>query len=347
MLDAPAAYVRERLPAVSEAQTNIMLASSGVRTLLLSSPSPSESRTALSVDLADLFGRSGQRVLIVDADFAASFLTRMLAAPSAPHTWTVMSDDARGELWMDFRETPLSNVALLPSYSRANGTPALISSLRWRELVQRLLGTADVIIFDGPAALRGPDAALLAPHVDGVVLVLDPQTDSLEAVENSKARLSRQNGTNLLGAVTFRPSDHEQRRGSLWRRLRGPRLAALPPGPVASAAEDAALPREPIITPPPARAENPAMPRGPIITPAPADDDSANAPPVVPADPGEAAVAAAPARSLAGPAVEPGAGDSAQAEAAPARRAGAPRRSAARTTKPRAPRSTHGERKQQ
>src|SRR5581483_10878786 len=95
MLDAPAAYVRERLPAVSEAQTNIMLASSGVRTLLLSSPTPSEARTALSVDLADLFGRSGQRVLIVDADFAASFLTRMLAAPSAPHTWTVMPDDAR------------------------------------------------------------------------------------------------------------------------------------------------------------------------------------------------------------------------------------------------------------
>ena len=47
---------------------------------MLTSPQPSESRAAFSIDLADLFSRAGHKVLIVDAEFTRSLLTQMLAS---------------------------------------------------------------------------------------------------------------------------------------------------------------------------------------------------------------------------------------------------------------------------
>src|SRR5262249_51472199 len=139
----------------------------------------------------------------VDAEFTKSFLTKMLPSDREAHSWTVVSGHANQDAWAYVRQTSIPNVRLLAGRDDVEGMPALISSLRWRELVQRLLDTAEVIIFDGPAALSGPDAALLAPHVDGVVLALDPLTDSREDVTKSKHRLLHQQGANLLGVVTF------------------------------------------------------------------------------------------------------------------------------------------------
>jgi capsular polysaccharide biosynthesis protein/Mrp family chromosome partitioning ATPase len=306
LLAAPETFVAERLRAVREVQTNILLAAGGVRTLLVSSPAGNEDRTSFSIDLADLFGRSGQRVLIVDADFINALLTKMLAPHGSPNnwtvisgdhqdnSWTVISGDHQDNIWTHLYQTPLTNVVLLPGQHDSIGAAALISSRRWRQLVERLLTTADIIIFDGPTALEGPDAALLAPHVDGVVLALDPTHDSRYHVAQSRERLLRQPGSNLLGAVTFTPSRHS-RGGSLWRRLRGDRHPALPIAePATNASSTPYSPngqREPIVTPVPqdiifdsvAMHQTPHT-AGPIITPAPADAVAGEAEEDPPAD---------------------------------------------------------------
>jgi polysaccharide biosynthesis transport protein len=246
MLIAPAEFAAERLAATRDAQTNIMLAAAerGTRTLMITSPQSSESRTAFSLDLADLFARSGHKVLIVDADTAQSFLTQLLLPHGSPQTQNVLSAAEQSNVWSYLHPTPLPNVALLPGQWNPNGAPAMLPSLRWRELVQHLLDAADVIIFDGPAALHGPDAALLAPHLDGVVLALDPALDNREEVARSRERLLHQNGSRLLGAVTFTPT-HQR---SFWRQLRGQQPLSLPPAGTTNGGA-----------------------RGPIITPAPAD----------------------------------------------------------------------------
>jgi Mrp family chromosome partitioning ATPase/capsular polysaccharide biosynthesis protein len=211
LLIASPVFFEERFQAARDTQTNILLAApeGGARTLMLTSPQPSESRAAFSIDLADLFSRSGHKVLLVDAEFTKSFMTRMLVSQGASNAWTVTTGNGHSELWSYLRPTPLPNVALLPGRAEADGVPALIPSLRWRELVQMLLGIADVIIFDGPSTLTGPDAALLAPHVEGIVLTLDPAMDSHADVSESKTRLLRQHGSNLLGAVMFTPAKHQ------------------------------------------------------------------------------------------------------------------------------------------
>jgi polysaccharide biosynthesis transport protein len=256
MLVSPAEFVDERLIATRDAQTNIMLAAAerGTRTLMITSPQSSESRTGFSLDLADLFARSGHKVLIVDADSARSFMTQMLLPHGPPQAQNVLSATEQSNVWAYLQPTPLQNVALLPGQWNPNGAPAMLPSLRWRELVQHLLEAADVIIFDGPAVLNGPDAALLAPHLDGVVLALDPATDNRDEVFKSRERLLHQTGSNLLGAVTFKPT--QQRQAAFWRQLRGQQPLSLPP-----AGETAGSIGE-------SKANTNGV-HGPIITPAP------------------------------------------------------------------------------
>ncbi len=97
----------------------------------------------------------------------------------------------------------MMNVMLLPSQNiDPDDLPILVPSLHWPELIDTLRQTADIVIFDGPSLLTGADGALLAPIMDGVVLALDPTTDSRAEINASKSRLLNSEGTRLLGAVT-------------------------------------------------------------------------------------------------------------------------------------------------
>ena len=204
--------------AVRDTHTQIALVASDepLRLLLVSSPRPSESRSIYAVDLAHIYGQAGHRVLLVDAELSRSHIGKILrlheqdesgsgTAQSAierwsndsPHSYTMPT-----ELWMRMRATSMDNVMMLPSQIESEGMPLLVPSLHWPKLVDALRNSADVVIFDGPSALTGADAALLAPLVDGVVLVLSPSTDSRSEVEKSKQWIQRNRGSRLLGAVT-------------------------------------------------------------------------------------------------------------------------------------------------
>jgi capsular polysaccharide biosynthesis protein/Mrp family chromosome partitioning ATPase len=215
--DAP--EVRERSKDVRAAQTKLVLAANDKlpRLLLISSPQPSESRSAVAIDLANVYAQSGNRVLVVDVEPTQPNATRLLlpslGSQAQPHSdgdaielWAKSSYRAYTvprELWMHLRATPLHNVALLPNYMPSGDSPGLhIPSHQWPELVDVLRQTADIVIFDGPSALLSADAALLAPLVDGVVLVLNANTDTRAEISESKERLERPKGARLLGAIT-------------------------------------------------------------------------------------------------------------------------------------------------
>lgn len=236
-------FMVTRQAAVQNVQTNLLLAASerGSRTLLITSPQSSELRASFSIDLADLFARSGHRVLLVDADTTNAFLTHAMVPQGGTKSWAHLSDKEYSGIWAYLRPTPIPKIALLPA-GDGKGAPAMLSSQRWRNLVRSLYNTADIIIFDGPAALQGPDAALLAPYVDGVVMALDPVVDDREVIARSRERLLHHKNARLLGAVSFVAPEQS---GFRWPfgRSQQPAIQAVgllsPPAP------------EAIITPPP------------------------------------------------------------------------------------------------
>jgi len=209
-------------PTVRETHTQLVLAASEQqpRVLLVSGPRPSRLRSAYSLDLAGIYGQYGHRVLLVDAELAIPAVTTLVAAPESPAATAAQSlgaswpDPERPdqqvplELWVKLRPTPLANVALLPSSRTAElPQPALAPLLRWSELIAELRQVADVVILDGPSALTGADIAVLAPLVDGVVLVLEQDRHSRREIAETKARVEHSSQARLLGVVTVAGED--------------------------------------------------------------------------------------------------------------------------------------------
>ncbi|NJO83455.1 MAG: lipopolysaccharide biosynthesis protein [Blastochloris sp.] len=231
ILAASADFAQQREQSIRDAHTNILLAASGrgARSLLVTSPQPSEDRTGFTVDLAYLFARSGHRVLLVDAELSNPMLTHVLLPDHSAMDWSRMSGAGRSEVWAHLRPTVIPNVVLLPGrLGDGNGMPAMVPSLRWPDLVQQLMSAADVIIFDGPTTLSSADAALLAPLVDGVILTLDPAKDTREVVERTKDRLLHERSTRLLGAITFTPTGQPSGLRGFWKQLGSSPVLSLP-----------------------------------------------------------------------------------------------------------------------
>lgn len=230
---APASFAERRLDAMRQVQTNLMLAAreEGVHTLLVTGTQPNEARSAVSADLADLFARSGHRVLLVDAEPTQPHLTRLFnAEPDPGRPWTKLGAGDRQELRAHLIPSAIQNVAFLPVAPTLDAQPAMLSSRRWHELTHLFSSIADVVIFDGPAVMTGPDAALLAPHVDGVVIVVDPAVDEQDLIAQSRQRLQKDQRTHLMGVVLLEPSAIEAPRHPLigaWPWQRKPALPDL------------------------------------------------------------------------------------------------------------------------
>jgi hypothetical protein len=179
---------------------------SKARSLLITSPVVSKDRTIFSIDLADMFARSGHRVLLVDMDLNVPNLTQLMlpdgagSLPGAPPSGT-------DETWSYLRTTRIPNVILLPSSLSETTSTMMVPSMRWPELTQQLLTMADIVVFDGPSTLSSADAALLASHVDGTVLVVQPRQDTRAEIQRSRSRLVRHSASQLLGAVTVVPDE--------------------------------------------------------------------------------------------------------------------------------------------
>lgn len=270
LIQASGDFATQRAQAVRAAHLNLLLAlgEGGRHTLLISSVRAHEQRAAFALDLACLFARSGHQVLLVGVDHASALLGRALLVPGKASLLPRSSNghfDARAAALT----TVVPNLCLLPLWPEGPDTPALVPTLRLPECVPQLAALADVVIFDGPAALEDAGAALLAPETNGAVLVLAPE-DRRGEVTQCRDRLLNQPTTHILGAVILAAP---RRRGRLLPNRKQPAPLATTPTPAIPAV--ASEPSDTPNNPPEAAIERPrlsahaAEPETETITPDP------------------------------------------------------------------------------
>ena len=97
-------------------------------------------------------------------------------------------------------ETPYSRLYLLDTEPQIPHTVELLGSSRFGELIQKLRNTFEVIIFDTPPINRFIDVAVLAPRVDGTLLVINATSSTIEEEREALAQLKKANAF-ILGAV--------------------------------------------------------------------------------------------------------------------------------------------------
>ncbi len=188
---------------------NLTFTNLGVRprTIAVVSPSESDGKTTCALNIARSAAEIGTRVLLVDGDLRRGGLTTMLHER------------------FDGTEPGLSNLLLSPSgissaltahgdaslaVVSAGPTPpnpaALLGSRGLTEFEQAARDLFELVVFDTPPLLIGPDASLIATKTEGVVLIVDATRTRRTALTQAVDQL-RRTQANILGVIVNRAGE--------------------------------------------------------------------------------------------------------------------------------------------
>ena len=170
-----------------------------LRALLVTMPAPESdagSKAAVVANLAVTMAQSGRRTLLVDCD---------MRHPRQHEIWGISNDDglsgalASGDE-VQMADVGVDNLSVLAAGPRANNPADLLGSRQMEALISRLRGEAEFVPFDAPPVLAVTDAALLAAHMDGVLLVLNAGQTRRDHAERARELLERVRAR-VIGAV--------------------------------------------------------------------------------------------------------------------------------------------------
>lgn len=166
-----------------------------VRIIAITSGVPSEGKTTLSVELALAAAEGGSRVLLVDADLRRPRVAEWLGLDGSIGLTTVLVGGVESEVARS--RYGATNLDLLLSGDVPPNPSELLSSSRMAQVLSELAEEYDLVIVDIAPVLSVADAALISPHVDLTLLVVDasrarkPQVlRSIRALEAGGAHVS-------------------------------------------------------------------------------------------------------------------------------------------------------------
>ncbi len=185
-------------------RTNLQFASVDrpLRTLMLTSPSPSEGKSLTVANLAVALAQADKRVILIDADLHRPRQHRLFGLRNNVGLTTALLDE-RPNLAGLLQETPEPGLRVLTSGPLPPNAAELLGSGRMRELLAQLGAQADMILLDSPPVTALSDAAIISGHVDGVLLVLGAGETRREIAQRAISALARVNAR-LVGALLNR-----------------------------------------------------------------------------------------------------------------------------------------------
>ncbi len=181
-------------------RTNLafMGADEPLRSLVVTSPGPSEGKTTVAISLAIAFAQNGLRVLLVDSDLRRPRIHRVFGTGIRTGVTTILVGEDTLENAAHRTEVP--GLDVLPCGPVPPNPAELLHSSRFDEFLQDALGRYDRVIFDSPPLGPVIDAAVVAPQVKGVLVVVKAKQTNRYAVAAAMRQL-RDVRANVLGGI--------------------------------------------------------------------------------------------------------------------------------------------------
>ena len=177
-----------------------------MRTLMVTSPGPSEGKSVTLANLAVAMAQSGRRVIVVDTDLRRPMLHTIFNVSNTDGLSNALLTPESGvEPYL--QETGVENLRLLSCGPLPPNPAEVLGSERMGAMIETLLTEADLVLFDSPPVLLVTDAAVLAARivVGGVLLVVDVGKTRRGMAKRAVEELQRVHA-NLLGVVVNRIS---------------------------------------------------------------------------------------------------------------------------------------------
>lgn len=179
-----------------------------LQALAMTSATPGEGKSLTASNLAVAFAQAGQRVLLVDADLRRPTVAKMFGLNR--RAWGGLTTVLAGsqELEEAVQETPVPGLSLLTSGPIPPNPAEMLGARRMTDLLEKMKAQWDLVIVDTPPVLAVADASILAPRLDGVILVVRAGQVGYPQAKRAKDALDAV-GARVLGTVV----DGVQHRG--------------------------------------------------------------------------------------------------------------------------------------
>lgn len=189
-----------RAESFRQLRTNLQFAniSGRAKSVLVTSSLPGEGKSTTAANLAIALAQAGQTVCLVDADLRRPMLNEYLGLDRHAGLTTALVGGADlNDLLQPWGE---DNLYVLTSGQIPPNPSELLGSEEMRDIIVRAEHAFDAIVIDAPPLLPVTDAAVLAQHVGGVVIVVGSGKLRQQELEKAFASLSMV-GAKVLGVV--------------------------------------------------------------------------------------------------------------------------------------------------
>ena len=179
--------------------TNLMFSGADIRAVAITSFQAAEGKSTVSLHLAASIAESGKTVLLVDADLRKSQFAARLRIKGKHEglshflSGLVNADEA-------ICKTDIPGMFLLLAGSKVPNAAELLGSQKFTYLMGELKKTFDYVIIDSAPLGLVIDCAVMAPSVDGVMMVVDTTNNNAKLERKVKLQLEKV-GAKILGVV--------------------------------------------------------------------------------------------------------------------------------------------------
>ena len=179
----------------------------GSSVILITSPSPADGKTSVTLGIARACARLGLNVVAIEADLRRPAFERYIdVSPSEGLTGVLSGGPVTDEvLWLDAEtlrpagDDGRGSIGILPAGDLPDNPQRVLAAPRMQTVIDVLQHVADVVLVDSAPVGTVNDAAVLAPLVEGVVLVARLNKTTKDA--SRRALRALRSETKMLGVV--------------------------------------------------------------------------------------------------------------------------------------------------
>lgn len=167
-------------------------------TIMITSSEPAEGKTTISSNLAATIAETGKKVLLIDADMRRGAQGKIFGILNSNGLSVTLNSDK--PIHEAIHPTVIQNLYLMPAGPVPPNPSELLQSYRMDEVLEEACEYYDFVIVDAPPIIPVTDAQILAPKVEGVVIVARENTTSKKLLFKTKSLLQVAQA-NVIGVI--------------------------------------------------------------------------------------------------------------------------------------------------
>jgi len=189
--------------AVNTLCTNLSFSGESIKTIMITSCNASEGKSFVSMNVMRTLAQFGKSVVLVDADLRRSMIKSQYGLQYAdPEKSFGLAHWLAGKAAFDdvVYRTNIDRAYIVPVGRELSNPLPLLNSPRFKQMINQLTKIADYVIVDAPPVGTVIDAAQIAKHCDGTLIVVNYNTIHRQELIDIKQQLE-QTECPILGTV--------------------------------------------------------------------------------------------------------------------------------------------------